>query len=139
MLKLTLNRFFQDETHTLGILKIEGHKDPLFYTLELPWKDNANNISCIPSGTYKCFYRDSPKNGNVYELRGTAHRSHVQIHKGNYVTDIEGCILLGLGVGAHPDGRRMVKNSGIAMDRLLEITKRQDVELTIFGGDNNWS
>lgn len=71
-------------------------------TLELPWKDNAKNISCIPTGTYKVNYTFSPKFLKyTYEIKNVPNRSGIRLHKGNYafklkgLPDIQGCILLG--------------------------------------------
>ena len=41
----------QSDNGTFGVW-INDNK-PLFVTLELPWKDNQKDISCIPAGTYK--------------------------------------------------------------------------------------
>lgn len=65
------------------------------FTLELPNKNNTKSISCIPAGTYQAFRRISPKNGLVVELIGVPNRSNIQIHSGNYTSQIEGCILVG--------------------------------------------
>ncbi len=65
------------------------------FTLELPWVNNITSISCIPEGTYEYFYRESPKNGHVIELKDVPKRTFIQIHSGNYTRQIEGCILVG--------------------------------------------
>lgn len=70
------------------------------YSLELPWKDNKRNISCIPTGTYKAIWVYSASRGRyLYQLEKVTGRSSIQIHWGNYAAgkqvDIEGCILLG--------------------------------------------
>ncbi len=71
-------------------------------TLELPWKDNQHNISCIPEGSYKATYTFRPtKLKSNYLLQNVPGRSGVFIHLGNYAsakkTDVQGCILLGEG------------------------------------------
>lgn len=65
------------------------------FTLELPWRDNQFQISCIPEGIYKCVWHLSPKFGWTYLLTGTAPRTHILFHAGNYPKDSWGCILLG--------------------------------------------
>ncbi|BDX05909.1 DUF5675 family protein [Planctobacterium marinum] len=65
-------------------------------TLELPWRDNRNDISHIPSGTYRAFIRTDGSRGFRLELINVpGERRNVQIHSGNTVKDIEGCILIG--------------------------------------------
>tara|TARA_R110000787_G_scaffold285936_1_gene402775 strand:- start:2206 stop:2784 length:579 start_codon:yes stop_codon:yes gene_type:complete len=96
-----LERFNYSENGTLGVLKTkEGKK--ICLTLEEPWKDNQNFISCIPEGFYKCTRYNSPKlikagkeDVEVILLEYVKGRSAVQIHIGNTVDDIEGCILTG--------------------------------------------
>lgn len=65
------------------------------FTLELPWLDNARNKSCIPAGIYSYFFRDSPKNGAILQLKDVPDRDYIQIHAGNYTSQIEGCVLVG--------------------------------------------
>lgn len=69
---------------------------PMFPTLELPWKDNHRNISCIPAGVYEVKPYSSAKFKNVWELQDVPGRSKILIHAGNTVDDIEGCILAGM-------------------------------------------
>lgn len=71
-------------------------------TLELSWKDNKTNVSCIPIGTYQCEWVFSWKRKRfLYQLKNVLNRTAIQIHSGNYaagkIKDIEGCILLGSG------------------------------------------
>ncbi|RXM52933.1 hypothetical protein BOQ64_00520 [Chryseobacterium sp. CH25] len=77
----------------MGYLIANGKS--ICYTLELPWKDNLNNISCIPIGTYKGILRYDKKDGWRIQLDNVPNRTGVQIHMGNYTTQIEGCVLVG--------------------------------------------
>lgn len=67
------------------------------FTLELPDKGNAPNVSCIPPGTYKAFKRVKPS-GVVIQLEGVPGRSGIQMHAGNFTRQILGCILPGDGI-----------------------------------------
>ena len=68
----------------------------LCYTLELAWLWNAKNKSCIPPGKYQGFLRFDKVDGWRVQLSGVpGGREGVQIHVGNYPSDIEGCILVG--------------------------------------------
>ena len=106
---------------TLGRLTLSGGAFQCF-TLELPWLENERGISCIPKGTYKAFKRQSPKNGNVFELRNVPQRTNIQCHSGNYTRQIEGCILVGASVTfLDADTIPDVTNSKQTLDRLLAL------------------
>ena len=92
MKQATISRIYQNDC-TVGILNYGLNARAC--TLELPWKDNQPNISCIPAGYYIAQYRNSPSNGDVIELKGVPNRSYIQVHSGNYTSQIEGCILVG--------------------------------------------
>lgn len=82
-------------------------------TLELPWRDNLPEISCIPPGVYE-FQRDfSPARGRqVFEALEVPDRSQIQIHPANlggdvalgYKSQILGCIALGETVSVFAPG-----------------------------------
>lgn len=115
---LTIKRWYHKDC-TLGRLSVGNFQ---CFTLELPDLDNASNISCIPAGTYKAFKRQSPKNGLVVELKAVPKRQFIQIHRGNYTRQIEGCILVGSSI-AFLDNDQIpdVTNSGVTMDKLLTL------------------
>lgn len=97
-------------------------------TLELPWKANKRFISCIPAGTYEIFMRNSPKNGLVLQLKNVPSRSFIQVHAGNFTSQIEGCILTGESiVNMDGDGIPDVSNSRNTLtDLLYEFSKLSD-------------
>lgn len=68
-----------------------------FLTLELPWKDNKNSISCIPNGSYKLTRLSSSPSFSYphYILEDVENRTYIKIHKGNFVHQLLGCILPG--------------------------------------------
>jgi hypothetical protein len=78
---------------TFGVLR--RGQVPFVLTLERPWVDNKQNVSCIPAGTYTCKKVRSPKFGETYEITGVPGRTHVLFHKGNTIEDTQGCILVG--------------------------------------------
>lgn len=89
-----LLRFQQSEKGTLG--RILYRNMQICCTLELPWKGNQHDISCIPEGKYKCISYTSPKNGReVWMLQNVPGRSNIEIHNGSFLTDTEGCIIVG--------------------------------------------
>lgn len=70
------------------------------YTLERPWLDNKSSISCIPVGTYKCFWTWSPRfKRRVYLVAGVTGRDGIRIHPANIYTQLNGCIALGEKLG----------------------------------------
>ena len=62
-----------------------------FDSLELPWEDNENNISCIPEGEYEVVTRYSQKYGKHYHVTDVEGRSWILIHAGNFYTSIRCC------------------------------------------------
>ena len=67
-----------------------------FRTVELPWKDNKPNISCIPDGIYPFEREYSPNKGRiVIELKNVLGRSDIQIHAGTNTSHVQGCIGIG--------------------------------------------
>ena len=61
-------------------------------TLELPWRMNASDISCIPAGIYPV-HKHATK--NVLVISEVPGRFGIQIHAGNYTSELQGCILPG--------------------------------------------
>lgn len=104
MADLRLIRLKETEAETLGILLIEDTL-LLCLSLELPWRDNQRNISCIPLGNYSCKKFHSGKFGSTYVLESVPNRSGILFHSGNTHLDTYGCILLGLGLGTFPGER----------------------------------
>lgn len=99
---VTLTRGHYGQDVTMGLLKIEGVEHEPLYTLELPWRDNKNGVSCIPVGRYSCRVRRKhsfPKITIVYEILNVKDRTDVLFHYGNTVNDIKGCVLVGRSAG----------------------------------------
>jgi hypothetical protein len=108
-------------------------------SLELPNKNNANNISCIIPGKYLCKYTKSAsfsaaKGAPVYtyEITGVPNRAGVRIHSANYYTQLRGCICVG---DAHKDinadGQLDVIHSGDTITAFEKLMNYEDFELTI--------
>ena len=126
MSKIILKTIKQPDC-TLGVLTVEG-SDFRCFTLELPDKGNASHVSCIPAGTYEYFKRTSGVNGDVLELRNVVGRSFIQVHRGNFTSDILGCILVGKTIAdINSDGIPDVTSSGSTMKTLLSILDDEGV------------
>jgi len=89
---LTLLRVGSSDRGTFGVLR--RGQVPFVLTMELPWLDNAPNESCIPTGHYICRRVRSPKFGDTFQVENVPNRSHILFHKGNDMTDTEGCLLV---------------------------------------------
>jgi len=133
-LMIVLIRNQDDGIQTLGDLYVYNGTNILFSckTLELPWKGNSNNISCIPEGIYGLKKYSSQKHPKNYEIAGVPDRDYVLIHKGNYNTDIRGCVLIGDSYGdINNDGEMDILNSSTTVDKLLEITSYKEIPIVI--------
>lgn len=129
-MNIILKRFHRNEVSTLGVLMIEGIKHDPIFTLELPWRGNARNTSCIPEGRYPIVYFFRKNKTGSFLLEGVPSRSEVMIHQGNYLHEIRGCILPGVGIETvKPEP--MVTNSAIAMNKLLSILGKDHHTITI--------
>ena len=107
-------------------------------TLELPYRQNRKNVSCIPAGTYQCVLTPSPlveritkgKWKQAYEITGIPNRSRVLVHPGNLVEDTEGCVLAASSYGKLK-GERAVLNSGATFDSFMTFAAGRPFTLTV--------
>lgn len=107
---------------TIGRLSFDGFK---CFTLELPWRENARGVSCIPGGEYIARKRRSPSNGDVLEFEGVPNRSYIQLHAGNYTRQVRGCILVGDSVRyIDDDSVPDVTNSKKTLKKLLRACRK---------------
>ena len=115
-MEIELQRLTHSNNQVLGKLTVNGSR---YDTLELPWKNNAPRVSCIPAGRYEVVKRNSPKYGDHFHVLNVPNRSYILIHHGNYNRDTLGCILVGIGVkDINGDGELDVVNSRAAMKEL---------------------
>lgn len=87
-----LLRIATSDAGTIGDLAVDDFR---CVTLELPWKNNKPDISCIPANEYICRWTLRPKHGWVYQVTNVPNRADILLHCGNFEKDTEGCILLG--------------------------------------------
>lgn len=126
-MKATLVRTSTSDQGTHGVLVFDGFT---CHTLELPWRDNERNISCIPTGHYRCSEVDSPKFGKAYQIHDVPERSHILFHRGNWASEVKGCILLG-SARTIMANQEAVLQSKITMDQFHEHLDHRDFDLTI--------
>jgi hypothetical protein len=132
-----LRRFAYLPSRTLGYLHFGSLA---LATIERPWipdpdgPGGQSRESCIPDGTYTVGPWNSERFPNTFILQNDAlgvyrqpnlippgqkwGRSAILIHVGNYVTDVIGCVAVGL---QHAESHSMVLESRAAMDRLRAV------------------
>jgi hypothetical protein len=63
------------------------------HTIELPWRDNIQRLSCIPQGRYKLEKRKYNKHGEQIGIPAVLGREAILIHAANdAMRDLLGCI-----------------------------------------------
>ena len=124
-MNLLINRIDYGPKQTLGeIFALDSNNGILkqAVTLELPWKNNENRISCIPTGSYQVEKRISPKFGLHFYITNVKNRSFILIHPGNYYTHILGCVLIGSDFSdINNDGLLDVINSRNTLNSFLDL------------------
>lgn len=133
---VSIYRKKQGDEGTFGELVTSGFS---CFTLELPWRDNRTNLSCIPAGIYQVSMRYSPKYKKYYygieEVKG---RSGILIHSGNFagdkekglLTHSEGCIVIGKSLG-RIQGQAAILSSRSALSAFKRHMENMPFELTI--------
>lgn len=136
---MILTRFTSTDYGCFGKLYVG---DKTFYTVEKPWQNNTQKISCVPSGEYILTPHNSLKYGNVLclisdEMKIThfeepdSKRFACLIHTANYEIDVLGCIGLGDKYLGH-----MVTNSKKSIKEFYELVDPQkEHKLIIEWGD----
>lgn len=111
----TLNRYEETDTATFGMFY---HEDVLICeTLELPWRQNHVEVSCIPEGTYFMGPYSSPHFEEAILIDPVPGRTGILIHAGNTTKDTHGCIL----VGNRQLGEDIVLDSRDNLRKILDI------------------
>lgn len=81
-----LDRFELTDEGTFGVFTFGTQS---VRSIELPWRDNKAQRSCIPTGAYRCALVNSPRFGRVYGLANVPGRSHVLLHAANLAGDVD--------------------------------------------------
>ncbi len=126
-MNIILQRVVSGENGTYGVIIINNR--PMFVSLELPWRDNQRNISCIPAGTYKAIRMVSPTfKREVLMLIDIPGRDAVEFHIGNELEDTRGCILVGLRFNLADYG---VLSSTAAFDSFMLELPKDGITVTV--------
>lgn len=142
MIDVYLKRFLDDGKQTLGSLSfVPDGITELFVckSLELPWKDNLNNVSCVPKGKYECQWTRSNRlstavghNVFAYEVLSVPNRTGIRIHSANYFFQLLGCVALG---DAHKDinsdGELDIIHSGATVEKFAMLLNKEPFNLFI--------
>lgn len=127
-----LFRRWASGTEIMSSLHFEGNT---LYTMELPWKNNKSNISCIPSGEYICKFLKRSASGkyrNVWHVPNVIGRSGILLHNGNLVIHTKGCPLIGKKIGVL-GGRKAVLGSRSGLRQFNRTMGTEDFKLIIIG------
>lgn len=135
MERLTLTRLESGDQGTFGRITAKGVS---FFTGELPWRDNRNDVSCIPPGLYACRWTYSPRfKRNVYLIDGVPGRFGVRIHSANLMganpphrCQLNGCLALGERMG-WIDGQKAVLLSKPAVRRFESLMGGENFDLEV--------
>lgn len=132
---LYLHRSYYAEG-TNGVLTVNTDPVPLCFTIELPWRDNRKNLSCIPAGTYVLKLRYSPKFKWHLHVQKVPGRTLILFHPANHaILELQGCIapvstLTGAGKG---EGSREAFQ--LLMQRVsVALSRKETLCLTILPG-----
>lgn len=114
---------------TIGVMLVEGKF--VCFSIELPWRENERNISCIPEGDYFANWEPSKKfQHGVFRLEKVEGRDGILIHVANRTNEIRGCIA----PNSYLDGLNGIKglHSAQAQKTLIQLFGRQGrVKITI--------
>lgn len=162
MITNILTRFYGNDKQTLGSLVVPKKDLFICKTLELAWKDNKNNISCIPADTYLCKYTrsnrlsnesiarwlkknlalkishcpDEIKNIFTYEILNVKNRAGIRIHSANYFYQLLGCIALGnVHKKLDADDQLDILHSSKTIEKFVALMNKEDFLLKI---ENNF-
>lgn len=133
---------FRTETGDHGTFGVITVGDLSLFTGELPWRNNEDNVSCIPAGKYNCRFTFSRAfKRYMYLVDSVENREGIRIHSANFMGDREqgfrsqlyGCIALGEKIG-RMQNQTAVLLSAPAVRRFEIALERKPFELEIING-----
>jgi len=143
-MELRLTRFARPR-QALGVLRLyddAGEQVWWCCTLERPWVGNETSRSCIPPGPdsgpaeYRVVHRDPPEWSAFqyphFKVEDVPGRTAILFHRGNFVSDSEGCVLVG-GAFTDIDGDRLtdVTSSTETLMEMVEEVPEEGAPLTV--------
>ena len=120
--ELLIDRYAPEEKQTVGaFFGLDKNRSIIFEcdSIELPWLDNKNDISCIPAKTYTVVKRWSKKYKHHLHITNVEGRTWILIHPANKVNQLQGCIATGT-----------TKEQGVLHQSKLAHTKLMNIILS---------
>ena len=115
------------EHGTFGTVSI--NETPFCVSLELCWKDNQRDISCIPEGMYNVELTFSPHfEKQLYLIKNVQDRDGIRIHSANVDRQLLGCQAYAESFGKiYTSGQEeiAIMNSGKTMQRFMQIMNNE--------------
>jgi hypothetical protein len=118
--------------NTIGDFNLYSDKDVLLYsckTVELAWKNNEPQVSCIPNGIYTvsiCNPTDRIKYRHLW-IQNVPNRAGIKIHIANFSYQLRGCIAVGTShADMNKDGIIDVVSSTKALNDLLAVMDKNE-------------
>jgi hypothetical protein len=105
-------------------------EEPVCYTIELPWRENQQSISCIPEGRYRLARRYSRRFRKHLLVQGVPGRSGILVHPANEaLKELRGCVAPVSGLTSAGKGLQ----SRAAMRRVLALvdSAQESIYVTI--------
>ena len=126
MKEVIVVRYKVTDNYSLGhcfVRHEDGVTDYVGASMERGWRNNQNNISCVPKGTYTLKLEYSPRfRKKLWELYGVPNRTECKFHVSNYWNQLNGCIALGkYHKDIDGDGDPDVVSSGPTMKKFHEM------------------
>lgn len=108
---------------TNGVLLHQGQLVCLM--IELPWKNNVKNVSCIPDGRYALQLRFTHRFGQHFLVQDVTDRSMILVHPANdALKELEGClapVLQHTGIGKGSYSRKALDKLVLFWEHALQL------------------
>jgi hypothetical protein len=136
MKTVIIQRYRVTYDYTLGFCFIKHENGLIDYvgaSLERGWRDNQNNVSSIPEGTYPLKLEYSPRfKKDLWEIYDVPGRSECKFHAANYWKQLNGCIALGRKhKDIDGDGDPDVTSSRIVMAEFHDLMSGTEAKLIV--------
>ena len=122
-------RFPEFASTTFGLLIAPG--DWRRATIELPWRDNAPNVSCIPTGDHQAFWAWSPRHGRAVYHVAAEGRAGVEVDVANWSSELRGCLAMGRKIAKFPGKGWGITNSRSSRRAFHQLMGRRPFVLRI--------